>query len=161
MKRKSTAYIVQAVFLAIMFVLLPTTVWAQETTLTTSVPSGHTMHIMITGEGTVAVDGVAYTKNADIELQRQHRPEISVVAADSSKIKTVLWGSEDITAAFQNGNWTGPEILEDATLTVTFEKLGSTPQTGDPFYPHLWIGLLIFSLLGLMVCLLRSKKVCA
>jgi len=159
MKRRSTACrIVPALFLAAFIMLLPVTVWAQETTLTTVVPSSHTLHIEVTGNGTIVVDGVAYTKTADIQVQRQRRLEISIQAANDSKIKTVLWGSEDITAAFQDGKWTAPEITEDAVLTVTFEKISSTPQTGDSFHPELWIGLLTSSMFGLAVCLRKRKK---
>lgn len=159
MKRRSTAYrIVQALFLAAIVMLLPVAVWAQETTLTTVVPSSHILHLELTGEGAIVVDGVAYAKTADIQVQRQHRPEITIQAADGSKIKDVLWCREDVTTAIQNGKWTAPEITEDAVLTVTFEKISNTPQTGDSFHPGLWIGLLIFSALCLMVCLLKHKK---
>lgn len=159
MKRRSTAYrIVQALILVLVIVLLPVTVWAQETTLTTVVPTSHTLHIELTGEGTIFVDGVAYTQSADVQIQRQSRPEISLQTTDGYKIKTVLWGSEDVTAAFQNGKWSAPEITEDAALTVTFEKTSSTPQTGDTFHHKQWLALLTLTVLGLSVCLLRSKK---
>lgn len=159
MKRRSTAYrIVPALFLAAIVMLLPVTVWAQETTLTTVVPSSHTLHIELTGEGTIIVDGVAYTKSADIQIQRQSKPEISLQAANGYTIKAILWGSENVTETFRNGKWTAPEITEDAVLTVTFEKISSPPQTGDTFHPELWFALLIFSMFGLTVCLLRSKK---
>lgn len=74
MTKESTACrIVQALFLAIIVMLLPVTVWAQETTLTTVVPSSHTLHIEVTGEGTILVDGVAYIKTVDISVQRQQK----------------------------------------------------------------------------------------
>lgn len=159
MKRRSTACrIVQAFILVLIVMLLPITVWAQETTLTTTIPSSHTLHMEVTGNGTIKVDGVAYTKTASLQVQRQHRPEISVLAADGSKIKTVLWGSEDVTAAFQSGKWTAPEVTEDAVLSVTFEKTSSTPQTGDTSHPELWFALLILSIFGITICLLCSKK---
>lgn len=159
MKRKPTACrIVQALFLAAIVMLLPVTVWAQETTLTTTIPSSHTLHIEVTGNGTIVVDGVAYTKTADVQVQRQHRPEISIQAADGSMIKTVLWCNENVAASFQNGKWTAPEVLEDAALTVTLEAISDTPQTGDTFCPELWIGLLIFSMLGFAICFLQSRK---
>ena len=159
MKRRSTAYrIVQALFFIAIVMFLPMTVWAQETTLTTIVPSSHTIQLTLTGEGTVLVDGVAYTKTADVQVQRQHRPEISIQAADGSKTKTVLWGNEDVTAAFQDGKWKAPEVLNDVALTVTFEKISSTPQAGDNTHPELWFGLLILSMFGLIVCLLHRKK---
>ena len=157
MKQKLTACLI----LLAIAVLLPVTVQAQETTLTTVVPSSHAMHLALTGEGTVLVDGVVYNKTVDIQVPRQHRPEISALAADGSKIKTVLWDGQDITVAFQNGKWTAPEIWQDVVLTVTFEKISSTPQTGDTFYLGLWFGLLLFSMFSLIVCLLLRKKKCA
>lgn len=159
MTKESTACrIVQALFLAIIVMLLPVTVWAQETTLTTVVPSSHTLHIEVTGDGTITIDGVAYTQTADVQVWRQHRPEITIQTAEGSKIKTILWGSQDVTAAFQDGKWTAPEILNDAVLTVTFEKISNTPQTGDSFHPEFCITLLIFSMLGFAICLLGYKK---
>ena len=159
MKRKPTAYrIVQAFILILIVMLLPITVWAQETTLTAVVPSSHTLHIELTGEGTIVVDGVAYTKTADVQIQRQSQPKIAVQIADGYKIKSVFWGSEDVTTAIQNGKWTAPEITEDAVLTVTLERVGSVPATGDTVHFGLWLTILMFSLFGLTICLLRSKK---
>ena len=154
MKRRLAA----CLFALILLVISSVAAQAQETTLTTVVPSGHTIHLTLAGEGTVLVDGVAYTKSADIQVPRQHRAVISVSAADGSNVKTVLWDGEDVTAAFQNGKWTAPEILNDAVLTVTFQKLSSTPQTGDAFCVKLWISLLISSLFGLAICLLPRRK---
>lgn len=159
MKRKSTACrIVRVVFLALMIGLLSVTVWAQETTLQTIVPSNHIIHLDLKGTGTILVDGVAYSDSADIQVQRQHRPEISIPVAEGKKIKSVLWGSEDVTSAFENGKWVTPEIVEDVVLTITLEEISSTPQTGDNSNLNLWVVLLSISLIGLVVCLRRSKK---
>ena len=73
MKRRSTAYqIVRLLFLVLIIALLPVSVWAQETTLTANVPSVHTLHIELTGNGRIVVDGVPYEKTADtiIEILR-------------------------------------------------------------------------------------------
>ena len=159
MKRKSTACkIVQIILLVAIVMLLPTTVWAQETTLTTVVPGNHTMHLVLTGEGTIVVDGVAYTETVDVQVDRQHRPVISILAAEGSKIKTVLWGSEDFTTQFHNGEWTAPELIDNVVLSVVFEKTTDVPQTGDAFYPELWVGMLMLSLLSLVIALLCKKK---
>lgn len=158
MKRKSTAYrIVQAFILVLIVMLLPTAVWAQETTLTTVVPSSHTLHIELTGEGTIIIDGVAYTKTADISIQRQSRPEITLQIADGYKIKFVLWGREDVTAAFQTGKWTAPEVLEDTELTVEFEGLSDIPQAGDHRLLDFWVLLMLLSA-GLFILLLVAQK---
>jgi hypothetical protein len=159
MKRKSTACrIVLALFLAAIVMFLPVTVWAQETTLTTVVPSSHILHLELTGEGTIVVDGVAYTQSADIQIQRKSRPEISLQIADGNKVKSVLWGSKDITEAIKKGSWTRPEVTEDVAMTVTFEKTSSTPQTGDASRPDLWFIIAALSLIGIIICWLMRKK---
>ena len=159
MKRKNTAYKrIQALILAAIIMLLPVTVWAQETTLTTVVPSSHTLHLEMIGEGAIVVDGVAYTQSADIQIQRKSRPEISLQITDGNKAKSVLWDSEDITEAVRKGSWTMPEVIEDVSLSVTFEKTSSTPQTGDASRPDLWFIIAALSLIGMIICWLMRKK---
>ena len=159
MKRRSTAYqIIRLLFLVLIVVLLPVSVWAQETTLTTVVPSSHILHLELTGEGTIIVDGVAYTQSADIQIQRKSRPEISLQITDGNKVKSVLWGSEDITEAIRIGSWTMPEVTEDVSLSVTFEKISNTPQTGDASRPDLWLAIAALSLIGMLICWLMRKK---
>ena len=159
MKRKNTACkLSQVLILVAIVMLLPVTVWAQETTLTTVVPSSHILHLELTGEGAIVVDGVAYTQSADIQIQRKSRPEISLQITDGNKVKSVLWGSEDITEAIRKGSWTMPEVTEDVVLTVTFEKTSSTPQTGDASLPDLWFTIAALSLIGMIICWLMRKK---
>ena len=158
MKRKTTAYRVTQIFLILCIIsMLAISVWAQETKLTTIVPSSHTLHIDVAGEGTILVDGVAYTKTAEAQVQRHHTPEIAILAADGYRIKTVFWCEEDVTAAFQSGKWTAPKIVDATTLTVTFEQI-LTPQTEETFCPYLWIVLLVPIMLVIVICLLRRKK---
>lgn len=159
MKRRSTACkMVQIFFLAAMAMLLCVPVWAQETALTAVVPSHHTLHVEVMGAGSVTVDGVVYTKTGDVQVPRQHRPEISVLAADGSKLKTILWDNRNVTAAFQNGKWLASEAISDATLTVAFENVGSPPKSGDAFHWEPLATLLMGSMFGLAVCLLLRAK---
>ena len=159
MKRRSTACkMVQIFFLVAMAIMLSVPVWAQETALTAVVPSHHTLHVEVMGAGSVAVDGVVYTKTGDVQVPRQHRPEISVLAADGSKIKTVLWDNQNVTAAFQGGKWLAFKVISDTTLTVTFENVGSPPKSGDSFHWEPLSTLLIGSILGLAICLLLRTK---
>ena len=158
MKRKITAFrIAQLFFLTLFIVLLSVTVWARETILATIVPSSHTLHIDVEGEGTIFVDGVAYTKAAEVQVQRHHTPEIAILAADGYRIKTVFWDEENVTAAFQNGKWTAPQCMDAAMLTVTFEQ-SPIPQSKENPCPYLWLVLLILIILVTVICLLRRKK---
>lgn len=159
MKRNNTACkLIQALILAAIVMLLPVTVWAQETTLTTVVPSSHILQLKLTGEGAIIVDGVAYTQSADIQMQRKSIPEISLQITDGNKVKSVLWGSKDITEAIKKGSWTVPEVTEDVAMTVTFEKTSSTPQTGDASRPDLWFIIAALSLISMIICWLMRKK---
>ena len=159
MKIKSTAYKFTKIFLIFCIVsMLTISAWAQETTLTTVVPSSHILHIEMTGEGAIVVDGVVYTKSADIQIQRKSRPEISLQITDGNNVKSVFWGSEDITEAIRKGSWTMPEVIGDVSLSVTFEKVSDNPQTGDAFELHLWFAIAALSLLGLTICWLMRKK---
>ena len=51
-----------------------------------------------------------------------------------------------------------PEVIEDVSLSVTFEKTSSTPQTGDASRPDLWFTIAALSLIGVMICWLMRKK---
>ena len=157
-KRNTACKLIQALILAAIVMLLPVTVWAQETTLTTVVPSSHILHLDLTGEGTIVVDGVAYTQSADIQIQRKSRPEISLQITDGNKVKSVLWGDEDITEAIRKGSWTMPEVIEDVSIFVNLEKAGTTPQTGDVVHKYLLMNIAAVSLVGMTVCLIKLKK---
>lgn len=158
-RRKNTAYkLIHRLILAAIVMMLPITVWAQETTLTTVVPSNHVLYLEMTGEGAIVVDGVVYTQSADIQIQRKSRPVISLQLTDGNEVKSVIWGSEDITEAIKKGSWTMPEVTEDVVLTVTFEKTSSTPQTGDAPRPDQWFIIAALSLIGMIICWLMRKK---
>lgn len=159
MKRNYTAYrIVQAFLFALLLMLLSVSVLAQDTTLTTTVPNGHTLHIELEGKGTVTIDGVSFAKSAEAQIPRHEASAITLQPADGFKIKAVLWGGEDVTSAAKNGTWTAPQISEDTVLTVSFEK-SPYPVTGDSRgrqIPMLGV-LLLSSLAGILLCTVRKK----
>lgn len=160
MKQNHTAYrFVQAILLVLLLMLLPVSALAQETELTTTVPTSHTLHIELSGNGTVTIDGVSYTQSADVEIARHRAPTITLRAANGSIIQTVLWGDEDVTSAVKNGTWTAPEITEDVMLTVTFAE-SLSPATGDNIaYVLLYLGvMLLLSLTGIILCAARRNK---
>lgn len=159
MKRKSTAYRFTKVLLIVcVLLMLPANVWAQDTTLTTVVPSTHTLHIELIGKVTLYVDGTAYTKSEEVQLKRYSNPQISVQVANGHKVKSVLWGDTNITDALQNGEWTAPEVTEDVRLTVVLEKNGSMPPKEDTFQTGWWLLIAGVLLFGMVVYLLIYKK---
>ena len=159
MKRKSTAcQIVRLLFLTLIVALLPVSVWAQETTLTTTVPAVHTLHIALNGNGQIVVDGVPYEQTADIQIKRHSTLEISVIPDSGWKLKSVSLDGQDVTAEFQSGAFTFSEMREDLELTVVFEAQSSTPQTGDQSNIEILYLLMFLSVIGMLLCVLARRK---
>ena len=159
MKRKSTAYpIVRLLFLVLIIALLSVSVWAQETTLTANVPSVHTLHIELTGNGRIVVDGVPYEKTADIQIKRHSVPEISVIPDNEWKLKSVFLDGQDITSEFQGGVFDFSEMRDDLKLTVVFEAQSSTPQTGDQSNIEILYLLMFLSVIGIILCVMVHRK---
>ena len=150
--KKITACIV----VALIVLLLPMTVSAQETTLTTAIPSNHTLHIEIIGKGTVVVDGVSYAETTDVQLVRHSQPIISL---NSGNVVCATINSEDITNKIQNGNWTMPQIIDDSRLCVTFRETPNNPATGDTVNIPLLFAVAVMSLFGMLVCLCIQRKI--
>lgn len=150
--KRITACIV--VLLTAMF--LPLAVSAQETTLTTVVPSGHTLHIELMGEGRIVVDGVAYTQTADIQIQRHSQPVVSV---KSNNNFSVTFNGEDITEQIRNGNWRMPPMNRDTQLIVVFEGTATIPITGDRINASLLFVVAYLSLMGLLLCLRAQRRI--
>lgn len=159
MKRKSTAYkIVQAFILVLVVMVLPVTVWAQETTLKTNIPSVHTLHIELTGNGKVVVDGVPYEKTVDIQINRHSTPDISVEEENGWKVKSVFLDGQDITEQIQSDTFTFPEMCDDTELIVAFEAQSSTPATGDKSRIEILSLLMLLSVIGMLPCVVTYRK---
>lgn len=159
MRRKPTAYpIVRLLFLVLMIALLPVSVWAQETTLTANVPSVHTLHIELTGNGKIIVDGVPYKKTADIQIKRHSAPAIFANPDSGWKLESVSFGGKDITEQIQNGTFTCPEMCDNAELIVVFETQSSAPQTGDKTNIEILSLAMLLSVLGMILCVVAHRK---
>lgn len=159
MKRKSTACkIVQAFILVLIVMVLPAKAWAQETSLTTNIPSVHTLHIELIGNGSIVVDGVPYEKTADIQIKRHSTPDISVTPDSGWKIKSVTLDGQDITGKIQRDTFTFPEICGDVELIVVFEAQSGTPQTGDKSNIEMLFLLMLLSVIGMILCVGTYRK---
>ncbi len=154
MKRKLTA----CLFVLAIWVLLPVTAYAQETTLTTKVPSSHTLYVDIAGNGEVVVDGVPCKQTGELQIQRGTTPQVSVKPADSAVLKNVLLNEKDITEELRKGIYKMPQMCFDAKLTVVFEAVTGTPQTGDPIPVTALCFAMVLSLAGVLCCFLLPRK---
>ena len=159
MKRKSPAYrIVQAFVLVLIVMLLPFSVWAQETTLTVNVPSAHTLHIELIGNGRVIVDGVPYEETVNIQINRHSTPDISAIPDSGWRIKSVFLDGQDITEQIQSDTFTFSEMCDDLKLIVVFETQSSTPQTGDKSNIEFLYLVMFLSVIGMLLCVIEHRK---
>ena len=81
-----------------------------------------------------------------------------VVGDENGHVGVGTGKSIEIPEAIRKGSWTMPEVIEDVSLSVTFEKTSSTPQTGDASRPDLWFIIAALSLIGMIICWLMRKK---
>lgn len=154
MKQKLTAYL----FILVILALFPVAAYAQETTLTTKIPSSHTLHIDIAGNGEVLVDGVSWKQTGDLQIQRGTTPQITVKSAGGAVLKTAVLNEEDITEELGTATYCMPEMYFDAALTVVFESVSDIPQTGDPAPVKGLIFAMLLSVTGVLCCLLLPRK---
>ena len=145
-------------FLVLCILSLPISVFAQETTLKTNVPTSHILHIELKGKGTVTIDGKNYTKSVDIQISRHSKATLSVQPSDGYSLKTALWNGDNITSAIRNKKWTSPVFEQDSVLSVSFERIGTIPMTGDSFQFLQWCLLAVGSTVGIGICLLLRKR---
>lgn len=131
---------------------------SSTTTLTTTVPGTTALVLELQGSGTVTIDGTVYNQSGTVQIQRNADIAISIIPNKDYRIKSVCWGDNDITAEVKAGNVMLPGVSEDTRLLVTFEKVPTTPETGDSFNVILLILLMALSLLGIVVTLYIHKK---
>lgn len=130
---------------------------AQETTLITSVPLSHTLHLNIDGKGTVSVNGNKHSKTKNISVNRHSEPFVQIQAARGYSVKSVVYNNENITDLFNSDKWTMPKVEADVSLSVVFVKDSGNPPTGDTFTPWMMV-LLSVSIMGLIMCVWNIRK---
>ena len=114
----------------LLLTLIPLSAFAAETTLTTTVPSEFFVKIEIEGKGSVIVDGVEYSENAEIVVKRNEEISYQIVPAEGYEIKAVFFNDADVTESLKDGVIT---IFADGdgVLKVTFSAIPESPKTGD------------------------------
>lgn len=128
----------------------PVAAATNSTTLTTTVPETFPLVLELSGSGTVAVNGVAYTQSETVEIPRNSPVELQITPDTENIIKSVIYNGLDYTNEARNEKLTLPAIAGEAMLCVSFIKTASPPQTNDPYSP-LYLTLLMFlSLIGII-----------
>jgi len=144
---------------ALTFVIcFPVAAATNSTTLTTTIPKFLPLHLELSGNGTVTINGVAYTQSETVEIPRNSTTELQITPDVENVIKSVVYNGHDYTKEAKNGKLTLPTITDEATLCVSLVKTASTPQTGDTFSPLYLTLLMLCSLIGMIATLSFWKK---
>lgn len=157
MKRKIATPKIGFLILVLMM-MLTITVQAQETTLTAFVPSSHTLHIELTGKGTLVVDGVAYTQSADIQVRRHDEPAISVKADNGYQIVSVFLGDNNITNQIRSDTFILPEMCNDTEFIVMYESIDNIPETNDRYNVEIVSTVALLLLIAMLGILVECRK---
>ena len=149
-----------AVFLLVLVLMLNLAipVFAQTTTLTTTVPDAYPLHLEIQGDGQVAVNGVIYDRSTDISAPRNTAIEITLYPKEGHHINSIIYNGKKITTD-SSDSVTLQNITEESTLKVEFSPNSSTPTTGDSSNLLLYLTLLVCSgVVLILLCFLRKKN---
>ena len=139
-------------------ICFPVAAATNSTNLTTTVPETFPLMLELSGNGTVTVNGVAYTQSGTIEIPRNSSIELLITPDIGNNIKSVVYNGFDYTKEAKAGKITLPAITEDAELCVCFFEIPSTPQTGDSHSLLHLVLLMLISLIGMIVILSFWKK---
>lgn len=155
-KSKKWIYI-SLLFTFVMSICMPLTAYAQDTKLTTTVPSQFLLKIEIDGKGKVQVGEKCFSETTTVSVKRHTKTAITVIPAANYEIKSVLYNGEAITDNLQNHTLILPEPTDDSILSITFEEKAQPPQTGDnPYLLYLCVIVMMFS--GLILVWLAIKR---
>ena len=146
-KNKICAVLLIAILLV---ACIPVSVFASETTLTTTVPSQVSVKLEIEGNGKIEVNGKSYTESTTIEVNRHTKTEFYIISNSDYELKAILYNDENVFSELRDSIFTLQEIENDSVLKVTFTPKSDSPETGDSSFP-LWIYaiLMIISVAGI------------
>ena len=109
------------------FTIVFSSALAEQTLLTTIVPSEHTLNITFGDGGTVIVNGTTLTEGKTITIGRHERVVIEIIPNPESTLKTATISS-DYGVSLQNNTITIAQMVQDMSVQIDFEP-HSTPIT--------------------------------
>ena len=142
--------------LAAVLLALPGRSWAADTTLTTQVPSTHTLTLALDAGIRVTVDGVSYKNGDCVTVPRHQSPRLTLRLPAGAVLEKADYNGRDVTRALQEGPYHLPPMESDGLLAVTLQPGASRPATGDSgtdFY-----ALCAALAAGALLALRRSRK---
>lgn len=114
---------------------IPAYAQSGEVSVETTVPKTHSAVLLITGEGTVTVNGDPYTvqdKEMKLQIPRLEETTWTFTPAEGYVVKRVLYNGTDVTAELTGKTYTAAPVNEDGTrVEVTFVKGQDGSGTDD------------------------------
>lgn len=132
-------------------------VFAQTTTLTTTVPNSFPLHLEINGEGQVLLNGVYYDTSVDISVPRYSEIVITLLPKEGYHISHIFYNGSKVDMT-DSMTVSLPVLAKESTVSIGFLKTSTSPVTGDNSKLLLLLSLLIVSGIGLVVLFLLRKR---
>lgn len=149
-------------FLCVLLCLMPVRALASTTNLTTGVPDEVSLHVEITGEGTVTVGEVRLSATGTVSVKRHQPFTVSLEPKSGYQVSDVRLNGESVLDSLKDGKLVIDALNLDGTLSVTFYKIpgswnGSNPHTGDRQAMVAMIAALTAAASLMLLQLLRKK----
>lgn len=139
-------------------ICFPVAAATNSTTLTTTVPETLPFFLELSGNGTVMINGVAYTQSCAIQIPRNSTIEFLITPDAENEIKSIIYNGFDYTKEAKNGKLNLPAITGEAMLHIHFAEITSAPVTRDSHSPQFFVLVMLLSLIGIIVTSSFIKK---
>lgn len=148
--------------LCVLLCCMPVRALASTTNLTTGVPDEVSLHVEITGEGTVTVGEVRLSAAGTVSVKRHQPFTVSLEPKSGYQVSDVRLNGKSVLASLKDGKLVIDALNLDGTLSVTFSKIpgswnGSNPRTGDQQGTAAMIAALTAAASLMLLQLLRKK----
>lgn len=149
-------------FLCVLLCCMPVRALASTTNLTTGVPDEVSLHVEITGEGTVTVGEMRLSSAGTVSVKRHQPVTVSLEPKSGYQVSEVRLNGKSVLASLKDGKLVIDALNLDGTLSVTFSKIpgswnGSNPRTGDQSIVSA-IASALLSMTALVLVLSRKKN---
>ena len=164
MKHRSCQKIIPLLaFLGVLLCCMPVRALALTTVLSTNVPDEVSLHVEITGKGTVTVGEKKLSSTGTAAVKRHQPFTVTLSPQQGYRITAVSFNGKSVLSRLKNGKLTVDELNLDGVLSVTFTKTassyhGSNPKTGDRSVVVPAMASALLSMTALVLVLSRKKK---
>lgn len=104
------------------------TAYAEDVTISTTVPDRHTVTVEASG-GSIVINGHAC--GASVQVERQKEQTYWIIPDACKTLEALYYNGEDVTGQVTAGVFTAPALIGDTTLKAVFKNAPSAPVKED------------------------------